>query len=410
MAFDNSSDPVFRPLSYEDGVREIDAFYPSPGCDPYSTAHHTVPAGASGRGGIADGQILEMTQDAESAELTSKFGSTVEIASSSERQIKQNKSAPSAYNKATPPQSCDEANRYRIVKDQTPCLHTLHMEGTMRGSAADALSGSPIPPSSSNRGELQAEMRDEEEDQPARISGLAPVPFSLSKSKGGVDRKREASASPLAVKRPAPKKAKSGDDEAIPSSPPLFAGIPCKALAAGKSFSLEDLQDDNHQEPNTDAGQQRIEGDRPAPHPATDVRRSRTRSASLSIGAEESDNLQIAMLPRDTTPAESGVVVQPEHEAGTESAEEGIIDKHETTSDDVPGAVTKARPTRHRRPMGSSELKDLIGKDVLRGVHANMSPQRMTRHQKQEREASKPGASAREAVKRRRQSSGKDAK
>ncbi|KAM3425602.1 hypothetical protein BST61_g7549 [Cercospora zeina] len=385
----------FSPLGYEDGLEEIDRFYRNP--EPESQRQHgdvsqvldedkMVPDVAT----EDEFSILQDLEAMEGIEATGSFGPALDnsIVGEDERDHESSASATNntaAWTKATPP----------ALLGQTPKASSPTIPSGLFApvKTTPGLSHDPIPPSSSNRSEMQAEMRDGETKLSSNMSTPEPVPFSLPQTNTGANSKRNASASPLATRRPA-KKAKDADlDSILAGSPGANSKSPFPAAQHAE------LAGGTAQREAAEGGAVRPSLVVTMPLP------KRTRHGTSLASKDEPTDVQTGTPSTQATSNQEALDAKPQNGTSRSvSKEKGTQDDDKSTASAAPNLPSKP-PARVRRTMGAHELKDILDTDSRKGVAGNMSPRRMTRGQKQERDAARPNA--KEAVKRRRQASGK---
>lgn len=444
----DASDGFFSPtlkygdLGYEEALEVINGFYPSPELPP---SHHLRRTPLLANAGLpelpelpepptaTDDELATMMSDIQSMECmkgiesVDHFQARPEDALTNLQSLEVDRSILNSYIRDTPPNSSD-AVTYSPKFDPP----ALPMEFTRRATPAGAVSEGLAQPSSSNRSELQAEMRHEETDPISSLrSAPAPVPFLLSQAMDGGNTKRAASSSPLAARQPTRKKAKNAP-ETVSSPLMLFGSLPA---SPSPSAELRSASQDSVQAPEKHLaahakGETREESpspkqsdsessDLPAPLPSGKghaSRRSVSAAASAMIEPRRTRNNHSMAADEpmtDVLPVSSKDVAKAAKAAQSKAASRPkrktlpVDSKNHDRAKSVPEEPSRPPAARDRRPMGSNELKDLIGADALKGVHAGNSPRRMTRHQRIERAALQPGASTKDAVKKRWQSTKK---
>ena len=518
----------YEDLSHEEALEIIDGFFPSPELPPSHHLRRTpLPANdeVSELPPATEDEFADLMSDIaamEGIETVDHFQAQPENTQINLESLEGNRPVVDTYIKATPPHRSDNT-----ILSQTFALPTLHMETTTRVTPVGATSEGLAQPSSSNRSELQAEMRHEETDPSSPLrSAPAPVPFPLSRVKGA-NPKRAASSSPLATRQPMPKKPKIALEAVSPSSilpGDLAASTPPAQHTSSPDHGKFDFATNYKGVILTpDEVAERLRGQRdgrssqqassrqPTPSPSAQLRSASQdspqaldlhlaahgkrgkrgaspspkqshlelsdsfgplpsekgntgrRSATMSVTSESRrtrsilstavdepgmDSLPVSSnnIAEAATITQEKAVPRPKRKIVAESKDDdraksmpavSVIDKSKASSNArskgtqraesssemnefealIPEGAPRPAP-RNRRPMGSNELKDLMGADALTGLHATGDLQRMTRHQRNEFEAERaaaeaekaaalPGASTKAAVKKRRQSTKK---
>lgn len=520
----------YEDLSHEEALEVIDGFFPSPDLPPSHHLRRTpLPANAEGSAlpPATEDEFADLLSDIEAMEgieTVDQFQAQPENTQTNLESLEGNRPVLNPYIRATPPLGSDKP--IRLQEFDPPALP---MEVTTRATPAVTTSEGLAQPSSSNRSELQAEMRHEETDPSSPLPPApAPVPFSLSRVKSA-GTKRAASSSPLATRQPVTKKTKLALEAVSPSSMlsgDLAASTPSAQHSSspnrgkfdfatnykGVILTPKEVTERLREQRDSRSSQQASSG-QPTPSPSAQLRSasqdsppaldqdlaargkremreaspwptqsnlessnspaprlseigsaSRRRSPSASVNNEPRrtrsnlsmsiDGLETEVLPvASNNAAKAAANVQSK---GAPRLERKIADpKGHDWAERVPAASEMDEPTslsrfrvaqraksssesnelealvdtkvpegaprpapRNRRPMGSNELKDLMGADALTNLHAGGGVQRMTRQQKNEFEAQRaaaeaekaaalPGASTKAAVKKRRQSTKK---
>ncbi|PPJ55181.1 hypothetical protein CBER1_05423 [Cercospora berteroae] len=423
---------AFMPLTYEDGLGEIDRFYRTP--EPETEREHTSADHVPDEGGevlytAANDEFSTLLQDLEVME-------GIEATNGFEPVLEHSNTDKDENHDKLPAYSNDNSHTATIAKSATMALTGQTPKASSPTIPTDLFTSvkntpGPLPPSSSNRSELQAEMRDEETQQNSPISTPGAVPFSLARDKANAKSKRNASTSPLATRRPA-KKTKEAEAEGAIVSPVTLAGSPGPSSIPPPRFPKMDELTSSATLSAADAemaeGQLETESPRSVhkpeicspkatQHEATegDARR-KSLLVSMPLPQQNRRDKSVATLNDESadtqtgSPASGAISKQGASEAlPKKSSLRAGLEEEGTQGDKVTAREVANEPkksaARTRRTMGAHELKDILDTDSRKGVTSGMSPRRMTRGQKQEREAA--GPNAKEAVKRRRKSSAK---
>lgn len=433
MEREQFAESALMPLTYEDGLEEIDRFYrtPEPATErEHTSADHVLDEGGEELHTTADDEFSTLLPDLEAME-------GIEAAAGFEPVLEKSNANKDEHHNESPACNNDDSHAANIAKSaamaltgQTPKASspTIPMDLFASVKNTPGPSHSPIPPSSSNRSDLQAEMRDEETQQNSPLSTPGAVPFSLARDKANAKSKRDASASPLATRRPA-KKAKEAEAEGAIVSPATLAGSPSASsispprfakmdeLASGATLSAADAEMAEGQ-PESDSSRSAHEAEvrspKAAQYEATEdgARRKsllvamplpqKNRRGNLVATSDESSNSQTAPPASDATSKQEASEA-PSNKSSVRPEAKGAQDDKAIAREGA--SEPKKSAARTRRTMGAHELKDILDTNSRKGVTGGMSPRRMTRGQKQEREAA--GPNAKEAVKRRRKSSAK---
>ncbi|GIZ42096.1 hypothetical protein CKM354_000537600 [Cercospora kikuchii] len=430
MEREQFADLAFLPLSYADGLGEIDRFYRTPEPETereHISAAHVLDEGEEELHTDADDEFSTLLQDLEAVEgieATDRFEPVLENSNADKDEYQKESSAGSNDNSHAPNVAKSAA---MALTGQTPKASspTIPMDLFASVKNTPGPSHSPIQPSSSNRSELQAEMRDEETQQNSPLSTPGAVPFSLARDRVGANSKRDASTSPLATRRPAKKLQKAGAEEtpAILTGSPSASSIPpprfpkMKELASGATLSALDADMVGGQSESESSHETEICGPKAAQHEETEGgARRKTLLVTMPLPQQNRRGESVATMndgPADSqtgAPTSDAISKQEASEALPKKSSLRARPEGDSAQDSKPTAREAAKEpkksaARTRRTMGAHELKDILDTNSRKGVTGGMSPRRMTRGQKQEREAA--GPNAKEAVKRRRKSSAK---
>ncbi|KAF2215672.1 hypothetical protein CERZMDRAFT_94074 [Cercospora zeae-maydis SCOH1-5] len=380
---------LLSPLGYEDGLEEIDSFYRAPvsvSQQQYEDVAQVLDEDRKGSDAVAEDKLSTLLPDLkamEGIEAIDDFGPVLANSNVGEDERENESSASISENTASEVKSNPPVPTGQTPKASSPTipLDLFASTKTTPGSSHD-----PIPPSSSNRSELQAEMRGEEIEQNSTTSTPGAVPFSIPQTRSGAKSKRNASASPSAIRRPA-KKAKDAESEAIlTGSPGAHSKLPPRdgALSMATEMSMNFVNGPQDVELERDVGRRSLVVVMPLPQRTL-------RGKLLASKMEPADQDTLDAKSQDGTSRSS-------------LKEKGMQDDSRAVVSEAPSLPPKPS-ARTRRTMGAHELKDILDTNSRKGVAGDMTPGRMTRGQKQERDAARPNA--KEAVMRRRQSSGK---